>query len=151
MLEDVVVDEVEEVSLLEEVETTLEDVVVDEVEEVSLLEVVERVEVVVEPLEPRTMPTPAAITMRAMTAPTMAILPIPMREVFAINRKNNRSSIFKTSQGGSTVFEPPLGCDFLLSLRGPSRRRDDEEPLRHGAHCVSPPSLTCEEPRHRGL
>jgi hypothetical protein len=45
-LEDVV-DEVEEVSLLDVVETTLEDVVVDEVEEASLLEVVERVEVVV--------------------------------------------------------------------------------------------------------
>jgi hypothetical protein len=114
VLEDVVVDEVEEVSLLEAVEMRLEDVVVDEVEEVSLVEVVDRVEDAVEPPEPRKMPTPAATATSTTTATTMTILPIPMREVLAINRQNKRCSIFKTSQGGSTVFEATR-CDLLPS------------------------------------
>jgi hypothetical protein len=120
VLEDVVVvDVVEEVKLLEVVETVLEDVVVvDVVEEVWLVEVVECVVVVVEPPEPRKMPTPAATAMRTTTATTMAILPIPIREVFAINRLNRRGSVFKTSQGCSTVFDATLRCDLLL----PSRR-----------------------------
>ena len=105
-LEDVVVDELEEVWLVEVVEAVVEDAVDDEVEDdVVVLEVVE---VVVAPLELRAMPTPAAITRTTMTATAAAILPIPLRELLAINRKNKRGSIFKTSQGGSTFFEAPL-------------------------------------------
>jgi len=116
VLEDVVVDELE-VSLLEVVETTLEDVVVDE-EEISLLEVVEVVEVVelvVGPSNLKAMLTPRAITTMTRTAKATAILPIPLREVLGINRKNKRGSIFKTSPGSSTVFEVP----FIKISRSP--------------------------------
>jgi hypothetical protein len=121
VLEDVVV-EVEEVSLLEAVETTLEDVVVDEVEEVSLVEVVERVEDAVEPPEPRKIPTPAATATRTTTATTMTILPIPMREVLAINRENKRGSIFKTSQGGTTVSRHQVQSPALIEMTIPRSR-----------------------------
>lgn len=86
MLEDVEFDDVEEVTLLEVVDTTLEDVVVDEAEEVSLVEVVESVEVVAGLSNLRAMLAPRAITTTTRTAEAAAILPIPLREVLTINR-----------------------------------------------------------------
>lgn len=90
MLVDEVV-ELEDVTVVEFVESVVEDVA-DEVEDgVSLVEVVEDVEVAVPPLELRAKPTPPAIATTTMTTTTVAILPSPPREVFAINRKNGKS------------------------------------------------------------
>jgi len=110
VLEDVEFVDVEEVTLLEVVEATLdvvdatlEDDVVDD-EELSLLEVVESVDVTAGPSNLRAMLTPRAITTTTRTAEAAAILPIPLREVLIINRENERRSIFKTYQGGSTFL-----------------------------------------------
>ena len=82
--------EFEDVWVVELVESVVEDVV-DEVEDgVWLVEVVED-EVVVAPLELRAKPTPPAIATTTMRTTTVAILPSPPREVFAINRKNEKS------------------------------------------------------------
>lgn len=86
VLEDVEFVDVEEVKLLEVVETTLEEVVVEELE-VAMLDV-DVVEVGEEPPNLIAMLAPRAITTMTRTPKAAAILPIPLREVLCINRKN---------------------------------------------------------------